>query len=31
MSMRNWRLRPELFEALWAGTGQDRIPYRSGS
>jgi hypothetical protein len=27
MSMHNWRLRPELFDALWAGTGQDRIPY----
>ncbi|AII06612.1 ESX secretion-associated protein EspG [Rhodococcus opacus] len=27
MKMRNWRLRPELFDALWAGTGQDRIPY----
>ncbi len=27
MNMRNWRLRPELFDALWAGTGQDRIPY----
>lgn len=27
MNMRNWRLRPELFDALWAGTGQDRTPY----
>ncbi|TQC38897.1 ESX secretion-associated protein EspG [Rhodococcus sp. WS4] len=27
MSMRNWQLRPELFDALWAATGQDRIPY----
>ncbi len=27
MNMRNWRLRPELFDALWAGAGQDRIPY----
>ncbi|MCQ4117604.1 ESX secretion-associated protein EspG [Rhodococcus tibetensis] len=27
MSMRNWRLRPELFDALWTGTGQDRMPY----
>ncbi len=27
MKIRNWRLRPELFDALWAGTGQDRIPY----
>ncbi|MFC9838135.1 ESX secretion-associated protein EspG [Rhodococcus sp. NPDC127530] len=27
MNMRNWRLRPELFAVLWAGTGQDRTPY----
>ncbi|MHA4852193.1 ESX secretion-associated protein EspG [Rhodococcus sp. MSC1_016] len=27
MSMRNWQLRPELFDALWSGTGQDRMPY----
>ncbi|QTJ66261.1 ESX secretion-associated protein EspG [Rhodococcus sp. ZPP] len=27
MSMRNWQVRPELFDALWSGTGQDRMPY----